>query len=130
MPASRELKSENFVRCCHSTHRVVFRFSRGVAGGGQQQFATQTLGGDVRKVLKMQSIRKVQNRFSTFSLEDFLRAGDPQKKARKSSREDRENLPSIVLLDCVFREALLLLDGLNKIRRLQPPLRRLKVRLF
>ena len=45
--ASRELESASrvvfFVRCCHSTHSLLFRVLRGSRGGGQQQFATQTL---------------------------------------------------------------------------------------
>ena len=36
-PALREL------RCCHSTHSLLFRGSVGITRGGQQQFATQTL---------------------------------------------------------------------------------------
>ena len=46
-PASRELESAwrvgIFLRCCHSSHGLLFRGSAGVATGGQQQFATQTL---------------------------------------------------------------------------------------
>ena len=37
------LQNEHFVRCCHSTHKLLFRRFPGVGGGGQQQFATQTL---------------------------------------------------------------------------------------
>ena len=39
------LQGEQFLRCCHSTHSLLFRVFVGVAGGGgfQQQFATQTL---------------------------------------------------------------------------------------
>ena len=38
--ARKCLWGEHFVRCCHSTHSLG---SSGVARGGQQQFATQTL---------------------------------------------------------------------------------------
>ena len=31
------------MRCCHSTHGLLFRGSAGVTRGGQEQFATQTL---------------------------------------------------------------------------------------
>ena len=33
----------HFLRCCHSTHGLLFRGSAGITRGGQQQFATQTL---------------------------------------------------------------------------------------
>ena len=43
-PASRKcLQGKHFVRCCHSTHGLLFRGSWGVTRRGQQQFATQTL---------------------------------------------------------------------------------------
>ena len=36
-------QGEHFVRCCHSTHSLLFRDFREVTRGDQQQFATQTL---------------------------------------------------------------------------------------
>ena len=41
--ARKCLQAEHFVRCCHSTRSLLFRGSPGVARGGQQRFAPQTL---------------------------------------------------------------------------------------
>ena len=41
--ARKCLQGEHFVRCCHSTHGLLFRGSAGVTRRGQQQFATQPL---------------------------------------------------------------------------------------
>ena len=41
--ARKRLRGEHFVRCCRTTHCLLLRGFPGVARGGQQQFATQTL---------------------------------------------------------------------------------------
>ena len=37
------LRGQHFLRCCHSTHGLLFRGSAAVTRGGRQRFVTQTL---------------------------------------------------------------------------------------
>ena len=65
--ASIERTREHLVRCCHSTHSLLFTGFPGVAAGGQQQFATQTLclgtprpGTEVSRALRARHPKRVR----------------------------------------------------------------------
>ena len=73
--ARKSLQGERFVRCCHTTHSLLFRVSPRATRGGQQQFVTQTLRVHLLGLCKNQPHTKVAN---------------PESEAKGSCQPDNE----------------------------------------